>query len=123
VQAVGGINEKIEGFFRICKDRGLTGEQGVVIPRSTLDDLSLRRVVLDAVDQGLFHVWAVSHADEAIALFFKDPAALIKDVSSAAQSPREVRRELVDTISDAVSKRLKWLTEIATRYRHGGDRS
>jgi predicted ATP-dependent protease len=59
VQAIGGVNEKIEGFFDICKARGLTGEQGVLIPASNVKNLMLRREVIDAVAGGQFHVYPV----------------------------------------------------------------
>ncbi|WP_150299542.1 Lon protease family protein [Pseudomonas profundi] len=68
VQAVGGVNEKIEGFFRLCHARGLTGEQGAIIPRSNVPNLMLDETVLEAVRAGQFSVYAVSHVDEAMAL-------------------------------------------------------
>ncbi len=64
VQAIGGVNEKIEGFFDICKARGLTGEQGVLIPKSNVQHLMLREDVIEAVREGKFHIYAVSHIDE-----------------------------------------------------------
>lgn len=64
VQAIGGVNEKIEGFFDICKARGLTGEQGVLIPKSNVQHLMLREDVIEAVREGKFHIYAVSHVDE-----------------------------------------------------------
>lgn len=69
VQAIGGVNEKIEGFFRVCADRGLSGTQGVVIPRSNVKHLMLRQEVLDAVEKGLFRIYAVTTVDEAAELF------------------------------------------------------
>ena len=66
VQAIGGANEKIEGFFDICSARGLSGEQGVLIPQSNVKNLMLRRDVLQAVRDGRFHVYAVSTIDEGI---------------------------------------------------------
>ena len=68
VQAIGAVNEKIEGFFDICQARGLTGEQGVLIPATNMDHLMLRRNVVEAVEAGQFHVYAVSHVDQAMAL-------------------------------------------------------
>ena len=59
VQAIGGVNEKIEGFFRVCKSHGLTGRQGVMIPASNVSDLHLASEVVDAVSEDLFNVWAV----------------------------------------------------------------
>lgn len=74
VQAVGGVNEKIEGFFRLCEARGLTGEQGVIIPRANVATLMLDERVLQAVEAGRFHVYAVSQADEALSLLVGEPA-------------------------------------------------
>jgi len=66
VQPVGGVNEKIEGFYRVCRHAGLTGTQGVMIPRRNVVNLTLSREVQDAVASGRFHVWAVSTIDEGI---------------------------------------------------------
>jgi lon-related putative ATP-dependent protease len=66
VQAIGGVNQKIEGFFELCKARGLTGEQGCLIPHSNVQNLMLKQEVLDAVKEGKFHIWPVSTIDEGI---------------------------------------------------------
>lgn len=68
MQAIGGVNEKIEGFFDICRARGLTGEQGVLIPQSNVKHLMLRGDVVEACADGRFHVWPVGGVDEAIEL-------------------------------------------------------
>ena len=68
VQPVGGVNEKIEGFFDVCAARGLDGTHGVIIPAANVPHLMLRRDVVDAVDSGQFAVWAVSTIDEALEL-------------------------------------------------------
>ncbi len=68
VQAVGGVNEKIEGFYRICAHRGLTGEQGVILPESNLSNLCLNKDVIEAVEQGQFHIWHVSDVNDAVEL-------------------------------------------------------
>ncbi|HEU4729467.1 MAG TPA: S16 family serine protease, partial [Kofleriaceae bacterium] len=68
LQPVGGVNEKIEGFFDVCQDRGLTGEQGVIIPRSNVPHLMLRKDVVAAIADGRFHVHAASSVDDAIEL-------------------------------------------------------
>ncbi len=68
VQPIGGVNEKIEAFFAVCRQRELTGTQGVIIPRRNIAHLMLRREVIDAVAAGSFHVHAVDHADDALAL-------------------------------------------------------
>ena len=74
VQAVGGVNEKIEGFFRLCEARGLTGEQGAIIPQANVATLMLDEKVLAAVRAGQFHVYAVRQADEALSLLVGEPA-------------------------------------------------
>ena len=66
VQPVGGINQKIEGFYYTCKAHGLNGEQGVIIPRRNMDGLVLDEEVVEAVREGKFHVWAVDTVDQAI---------------------------------------------------------
>jgi Predicted ATP-dependent protease len=68
VQAIGGVNHKIEGFFACCKAKGLTGEQGVVIPRANVPDLMLKTEVVEAVREGRFHVWSVTSIEEGIEL-------------------------------------------------------
>lgn len=66
VQPIGGVNEKIEGFFRVCRTLGLTGRQGVMIPRRNLPNLVLAPEVVNAVAGGQFHIWAVSTIEEGI---------------------------------------------------------
>ena len=66
VQAIGGVNEKIEGFYEVCKAKGLTGEQGVMIPDSNVQNLMLKEEVVDAVKAGKFNVYSVKTIDEGI---------------------------------------------------------
>ena len=66
VQAIGGVNEKIEGFFEVCKSKGLTGQQGVMIPDSNVQNLMLKEEVVDAVKAGRFNVYSVKTIDEGI---------------------------------------------------------
>jgi len=74
VQAIGGVNEKIEGFYAVCKAKGLTGGQGVMIPRDNLRNLMLKPEVVKAVADQRFHVWAVTTIDEGIELLTGMPA-------------------------------------------------
>lgn len=74
VQPIGGVNEKIEGFFDICKAAGLTGQQGVLIPRRNVRNLMLRPDVIEAVDAGRFRIYAIGHVDEAIEVLTGMPA-------------------------------------------------
>ena len=68
VQAIGGVNEKIEGFFSLCQARGLTGQQAVIIPSSNKRNLMLKQEVIDAVKQGQFAIYAVSNVNQALSL-------------------------------------------------------
>jgi len=66
IQAIGGVNEKIEGFFDVCRIKGLTGTQGVMMPESNIEDLMLREDVLEAVAAGKFHIWPVAKVEQGI---------------------------------------------------------
>ncbi|HEY6265369.1 MAG TPA: AAA family ATPase [Candidatus Acidoferrum sp.] len=66
IQAIGGVNEKIEGFFDVCRIKGLSGTQGVMMPESNVEDLMLREDILDAVAAGKFHIWPVSKIEQGI---------------------------------------------------------
>jgi lon-related putative ATP-dependent protease len=68
IQAIGGVNEKIEGFYEVCKAKGLTGKQGVIIPKANIEDLMLKQEVIDAVARKKFRICAVSTIDEGIEL-------------------------------------------------------
>lgn len=100
VQAIGGVNEKVEGFFDICQARGLSGTQGVVLPRANVKHLMLRRDVVDAVREGRFHVHAVDHVDQAMELL-TGVAAGAADAAGAFAP---------DTVNGAVQARLRDLS-------------
>ncbi len=74
VQAVGGVTEKVEGFFDLCRARGLTGTQGVLLPAANRRNLMLRDDVVEAVSRGRFHIWPAEQVDEAIELLTGQPA-------------------------------------------------
>lgn len=74
VQAVGGVNEKIEGFFEVCRRHGLTGQQGVALPAANVNHLMLDQEVREAVAEGRFHIYPLTHVDEALELFTSIPA-------------------------------------------------
>jgi predicted ATP-dependent protease len=101
VQAIGGVNQKIEGFFDLCKTRGLTGEQGVIIPRSNMADLMLCEEVTEAVKAGKFHVWAVATIDEGIEILTGLPAG---EITPTGRYPER-------TINGRVDQRLLDLAE------------
>ena len=66
IQAIGGVNEKIEGFYDVCRIKGLTGTQGVMMPESNVEDLMLREDILEAVTAGKFHIWPVAKVEQGI---------------------------------------------------------
>jgi len=74
VQPIGGVNEKIEGFFDLCRLRGLTGAQGVIIPRRNARNLMLKKEVVEAVGEGKFHIHAIEHVEEGIEILMGIPA-------------------------------------------------
>ncbi|MDH5184283.1 MAG: AAA family ATPase, partial [Gammaproteobacteria bacterium] len=107
IQAIGGVNAKIEGFFDICHSRKLDGEQGVIIPRSNVQDLMLREDVVEAVQQGQFHIYAIEQINEAIELM----------LDKAAGSRNEEGKYPEDTVNYLVEERLVELAHI--RHTHG----
>lgn len=94
VLAVGGVAAKVEGFFRLCQAQGLTGNQGVVVPRSNLINLTLSGEVLEAVRDGRFHVYAVETVDEAIELLTGKRAEGFGGVHEKVRQNLERFREL-----------------------------
>ncbi|MDR7415935.1 MAG: AAA family ATPase [Armatimonadota bacterium] len=74
IQAVGGVNQKIEGFYDVCRVKGLTGRQGVIIPASNVKNLMLREDVVEAVREGKFHIWAIETVDEGLEILTGLPA-------------------------------------------------
>ena len=74
IQPIGGVNEKIEGFFDVCKHGGLTGDQGVIIPRTNVSNLMLREEIRRAVEEGKFHIYAIDTVDDGIQILTGEPA-------------------------------------------------
>jgi len=99
VQPIGGVNEKIEGFFEVCQRRGLTGKQGVIIPTSNVRNLCLHPQVIDAVREGQFHLWAVDNADEALPIL----TGLIYSYEDQAE---EVQPSLLGLIQERIAQAL-----------------
>lgn len=81
-QPIGGVNEKIEGFFDVCKLKGRHSDQGVIIPKSNVKNLMLRQDIIDAVTKETFHIWAIEHVTEAIELFTGKAAGVVSDEGS-----------------------------------------
>jgi len=106
VQAIGGVNQKIEGFFDICKAQGLTGDQGVLIPTSNVQHLMLRQDVVNAVREGQFHVYAVDTIDRGIEILTGVPAG---EKDEEGNYPR-------GSINYQVAKRLAQMAERSKRF-------
>lgn len=96
IQAIGGVNEKIEGYFEICKLKGLTGKQGVLIPKQNIKNLNLDEEIITAVKNGKFHIYAVSTIDEGIEILTGVPAG---------------KKEIPGTINSMVYNTLKKYAE------------
>lgn len=104
IQPIGGVNPKIEGFYRVCKIKGLTGEQGVIIPRQNVRNLMLDQEIVDAVRKGLFHIWAIDNVDQGIEILMGKPAGKLEKNGEFTR----------DSVHYLVNKKLK---EWGTRYR------
>lgn len=108
IQPIGGVNQKIEGFFKVCRLKGLTGEQGVIIPRQNVRNLMLAEDVIKAVQQGKFHIWAIDNVDQGIQI-------LMKTEAGTTEAPSEYAK---DSVHDRVNRRL-W--EMIESRRRGAD--
>ena len=101
VQAIGGVNEKIEGAFEVCRLKGLTGEQGVIIPKANVAHLMLKEQVVETAREGGFHIYAVSTVDEGIELLTGVPAGRRQQDGTFPEG----------TVNYLVQKRLRELAE------------
>jgi predicted ATP-dependent protease len=112
VQPIGGINEKIEGYYAVCKAKGLTGKQGVIIPRPNLKSLMLDRDVREAVEKDEFHIWAVETVDEGIEILTGMPAG---ERDSSGNWPE-------GTINGKVDQRLLKMAETLYKFGKGDEK-
>jgi predicted ATP-dependent protease len=109
IQPIGGVNEKIEGFFHTCRVVGLTGQQGVMIPIQNVPNLMLRDDVVQAVREGRFHIWAVRTIDEGLEVLTGLPAG----------EPDTEGRYPEGTVNERVSRRLAELAERLRKFTPG----
>ena len=107
IQAIGGVNHKIEGFYDVCNAKGLTGEQGVLIPRANVQNLMLKKEVVDAVAEGLFHIYPVSTIEEGIEVLTGVPAGLPDEMGGFPEG----------TVFNAVRLKLRHYLEQAYRLK------
>ena len=112
VQAIGGVNAKIEGFYDCCNKTGLTGKQGVMIPESNVKDLMLRKDVVDSVKKGKFHIYSVRSIDEGIEILTGKKAGEIKAGGSYPKG----------TINYLVNEKLKDLAEGLSKFGKDNNR-
>ncbi|MBS3907988.1 MAG: AAA family ATPase [Syntrophaceae bacterium] len=111
VQPIGGVNEKIEGFFEVCKAKGLTGKQGVMIPHLNVDDLMLRKDVVQAVQEGRFRVYPVKTIDQGI--------AILTGVEAGERLEDGCFKE--GTVNGLVDRKLQELGKKIKEYEGGGE--
>jgi predicted ATP-dependent protease len=116
VQAVGGLNEKIEGMFAVCSARGLDGSHGVIIPSDNIRHLMLREPVCKAVEAKQFSIWAVDHVDQAMELLFGMPAG----ERVAGAYPEGTANYHVDTRLTALHETTMALARASTSATAGG---
>ncbi|HOJ97946.1 MAG TPA: ATP-binding protein [Termitinemataceae bacterium] len=102
MQPVGGVSEKVEGFFTICEKRGLTGSQGVIVPKRNIANLILNERVEEAIQQGLFHIYAVETIDQALEILTGKPAG---ELDKNGNFPP-------GTVNYAVSQELRRMAEV-----------
>jgi lon-related putative ATP-dependent protease len=107
VQPIGGVNEKIEGYFEVCKARGLNGQHGVLIPQTNVRDLMLKKEVIEAVKAGKFHIYPVKTIEEGIEILTAAPAG--------KQMPDNSFEK--DSVYDLVDKRLRDMAETIKRFQ------
>jgi lon-related putative ATP-dependent protease len=113
IQSIGGVNEKIEGFFDVCKLKGLTAKQGVVIPKSNIKNLILKQEVIEAVEQGMFHIYPVTTIDEGIEVLTGVPAGKRLSDGSFEEG----------TINAKVDRRLREIAERLKDFREGNKKA
>ncbi len=119
IQAIGGVNQKIEGFYYCCQQLGLTGEQGVMIPRSNIKDLMLRKNVVEAVEKGEFHVYAVKTIDEGIEILTDKEAG---EKNSDGTYPEGTINYLVNEKMKKLAEGLKNFAEEEKKGEKGEDK-
>lgn len=109
IQPIGGVNEKIEGFFDICKERGLSGEQGVLIPKANEKSLMLRGDVVEAVEEGTFQIYSIESIDEGMELL---TGREMGDPDEEGNYPEEsINGKVVRQLNNLADKRMKFSTQ------------
>jgi lon-related putative ATP-dependent protease len=117
IQPVGGVTYKVEGFFDVCRLKGLNGQQGVIIPAQNIRNLMLREDVVEAIEKGLFHIWAIENIDDGV--------KILMGIEAGERQPDGTYPE--GTLHHIVEERLKEMTELMQKIeqregKEGGDR-
>jgi predicted ATP-dependent protease len=105
-QPIGGVNWKIEGFYKVCKSRGLDGSHGVIIPQANVQQLMLKKEIVDSVRSGQFHVWAPRYVDEAMEILTGLPAG----------QPLPEGGFEAGSINERVDKKLREMMDLARKF-------
>lgn len=107
IQPIGGATYKVEGFFELCRQRGLNGKQGVLLPYQNVKNLVLNDDVVTAVSEGMFHIWPIRTVDEGISILTGVPAG---ENGKNAAYPE-------DTVNGRVYRKLRKFAETVARFR------
>ncbi len=103
IQPIGGVNEKITGFFELCRDRGFTGDQAVIIPKQNIKDLMLGQEIIDEVEKGNFAVHAIENIEEGVPLLFEMEAGIMEENGEYTK----------DSLFELTAKKMKELRDAA----------
>jgi predicted ATP-dependent protease len=113
VQPIGGVNQKIEGFYAVCKAKGITGEQGVIIPDANKKNLMLKPEIITAVEQGNFHIWSVETIDQGISILTGTLAGELQEDGTWPEG----------SVNDRVNQRLLKMSKIAEKFGKKSDKN
>jgi predicted ATP-dependent protease len=106
IQPIGGVNEKIEGYYKVCKIKGFKGGEGVIIPYQNIDNLMLNSEVIEAVEKGLFSIYAVRTIDEGIEILTGVPAGTLNDEGEYEDG----------TVNYLVQKKLEYYSDLSKDF-------
>jgi len=111
IQPVGGVTYKVEGFFDVCRVKGLNGQQGVIIPKQNVHNLMLREDVVEAIEKGLFHIWAIGNIDDGV--------KVLMGIEAGERQPDGTYPE--GTLHALVEKRLSEMAELMRKLQQPSD--
>jgi predicted ATP-dependent protease len=110
IQAIGGVNQKVEGFYEVCKTKGLTGNQGVLIPKANVKNLMLKKEVIDVVKKGEFHIYPVATVEEGIEILTGKPVGIPDEESNYPEGTiyGEVQKKLQKYLEKSMNLKKKY---------------